>query len=624
MDELQKKNIIPNESVRYIFANLNSMVDFQRRFLIGVEANVSQPPEDQHFGAVFVNMKEGFMVYEPYCANYTRASKLCIAEEESLKALSHIIEPHYELPSMLIKPVQRICKYPMIMEELTKFYDKSSPIYAELREGITAINSIVEQVNEAERKEGNLAVVGDLEDRVEDWKGYSISTFGELFLHDSFVMSTTDVKRELLIYLFENILICCKEVNEKERRRNQKHKSNALQLKGRIFLFSIHSVVDTSRDGQLSLTIYWRDVVMENFSLACRTEDQLKLWKSTMERLITRTRDRQSALEQPQGSPTTLVPQRNGSNQQYGTSYDSEEEVGIKHRGRYSEGSSLTLAMQQDKTPSSLSYRKTYDGAASRGRGNAKKLAGDYQSELVDGIERSATISTFHRRQGTNGSGSSFGDSVEPPSRNQSSPMQSGTYYGKHDVPPVPVPPFHRSAGDTVGRMHSQKGPGHISITSPIPTAFLSSNSPVTPGVLAGVGGMSALSNITTPVPLGTSSQSAGTPGLLQAKPIKVKVHFQDDIFVIVVKHDVHLKDLVERVERKIKICAGPRVGICSGHEQDLASAPPLGIRMKYQDEDGDLISIGFDEDVQLAFESANASRKDETVMSTLNLFVTL
>ncbi|KAJ2580601.1 Guanine nucleotide exchange factor for Cdc42p, partial [Coemansia sp. RSA 1836] len=420
-----------------------------------------------------------------------------------------------------------------------------------------------------------------------------------------------------------NILICCKEVNEKERRRNQKQKSNALQLKGRIFLFSIHSVVDTSRDGQLSLTIYWRDVVMENFSLACRSEDQLKLWKSTMERLITRTRERQSALEQPQGSPT-LVSQRIGSNQQYGTNYDSEDEVDLQRRGRYSEGSSLTLAMQQDKASAPLSYRKTYDGAASRGRGNAKKLAGDYQSELVDGIERSATISTFHRRQGTNGSGSSFGDSVEPVSRNQSSPMQSGAYYSKHDVPPVPVPPFHRSTGDTVGRMHSQKGPGHISITSPIPTAFMSSNSPVTPGMPTGLNGMSALSNITTPVPLLSGSHGAGLPGGLQAKPIKVKVHFQDDIFVIVVKHDVHLKDLVERVERKIKICAGPRVGICSGHEQDLASAPPLGIRMKYQDEDGDLISIGFDEDVQLAFESANASRKDETVMSTLNLFVSL
>ncbi|KAJ2401412.1 Guanine nucleotide exchange factor for Cdc42p [Coemansia sp. RSA 2530] len=361
---------------------------------------------------------------------------------------------------------------------------------------------------------------------------------------------------------------------------------------------------------------------MENFSLACRTDDQLKLWKSTMERLITRTRERNAA-EQLQESPTTLGPQRVGSNQQYGTDYDSED-ISFQRRGRYSEGSSLVTAMQQDKPTNSLSYRKTYDGAASRGRNNASKLAGDYQSELVDGIERSATISTFHRRQGTNGSGSSFGDSVEPVYRSQSSPMQGGPYYGKHEVPPVPVPPFHRSTGDTVGKIHSQKGPGPITITPPIPTAFSSSISPVTPGILGGPSGLSAMSNIATPVPLLPSSHGATLPGGLQAKPVKVKVHFQDDIFVIVVKHDVHLKDLVERVERKIKICAGPRVGICSGHEQDLASAPPLGIRMKYQDEDGDLISIGFDEDVQLAFESANASRKDETVMSTLNLFVSL
>ncbi|KAJ1843285.1 Guanine nucleotide exchange factor for Cdc42p, partial [Coemansia sp. RSA 486] len=118
MDELQRKNIISSDSIRYIFANLNSIVDFQRRFLVGMEPYVPKPPEEQHFGELFVSMKEGFMVYEPYCANYTRASKLCLAELESLKVLSHIIDPSYELPSMLIKPVQRICKYPMILEEL--------------------------------------------------------------------------------------------------------------------------------------------------------------------------------------------------------------------------------------------------------------------------------------------------------------------------------------------------------------------------------------------------------------------------------------------------------------------------------------------------------------------------
>ncbi|KAJ2517000.1 Guanine nucleotide exchange factor for Cdc42p [Coemansia sp. RSA 1939] len=626
MEEVHKKNIISSDSLRYIFANLNSLVDFQRRFLIGVEANASQPPEDQHFGAVFVNMKEGFMVYEPYCANYARASKLCVAEEDSLRVLSHIIEPHYELPSMLIKPVQRMCKYPMILEELSKFYEATSPIYLELRDGISAINSIVEQVNEAERKEGNLAVVSDLEERVENWKGYSITTFGELFLHDTFVMSTSGVERELLIYLFENILICCKEISEKDRRRNQRHKSNALHLKGRIFLFSIHSVVDTSRDNHLNLTIYWRDVVMENFSLACRTEEQLRIWKSTMERLIARTREKAaSAIDGPQSSPANAQMNQRSMASHQNTEYDSDDDITLPRRGRFSEGSSLTTSMQQDKGSQSLSYRKTYDGAGPRGRnGSARKQgSGDYMVESMDGVERSATISTFHRRLGTNGSNGSPIDPTDPAFQNRSSPMPAGAFYGNGEVPP-PVPSFHRSEGsDTLGGSIMQnKAPGTISINPPVPTAFISSISPMTPGT-AGLPG-SAMSMVSTPVPQLSSPRNANAAGGGPAKPVKVKVHFLNDIFVIIIKQDVSFKELVERVDRKIKICAGPNVGISGSNEHDIATAPPLDIRMRYQDEDGDMILVSSDEDVQLAFESANAARKDESTTSTLNLFVSI
>ncbi|KAJ2372250.1 Guanine nucleotide exchange factor for Cdc42p, partial [Coemansia sp. RSA 2603] len=341
--------------------------------------------------------------------------------------------------------------------------------------------------------------------RVEDWKGYLITTFGELHLHGTFVMSTTGVERELLIYLFENILICCKEVSEKDKKRSQKHKPNALQLKGRIFLFSIHSVVDTSRDGHFSLTIYWRDVVMENFSLACKSEEQLKKWKDTMEKLIARTNERASSANQTPGSGNSQ------SQHGAGNDYDSDEDITNVRRGRFSEGSSLTAAMQQEKSQSSLTYRKTYDGGASRNRNNAKKLASDYQTELADGIERSATISTFHRRQGTNGSSSSFGESGDLlQHRNRTSPMPSG-YYNEHDnIPPVPVPPLNRADGDTLGRLHPPRAPGTIALNSPIPTAFTSSMSPMTPGqngVVPG-GQLSAMSSVTTPVPSIASMQS--------------------------------------------------------------------------------------------------------------------
>lgn len=71
---------------------------------------------------------------------------------------------------------------------------------------------------------------------------------------------------------------------------------------------------------------------------------------------------------------------------------------------------------------------------------------------------------------------------------------------------------------------------------------------------------------------------------------VKVKVHFQDDIFVIQVPRSTEFNELVDKVGKKIRLC-GPR-----------RDDTPL--RVKYKDEDGDLISLGSTEDVQMAFES--------------------
>ena len=70
--------------------------------------------------------------------------------------------------------------------------------------------------------------------------------------------------------------------------------------------------------------------------------------------------------------------------------------------------------------------------------------------------------------------------------------------------------------------------------------------------------------------------------------PVKVKVHFGSDIFVIQVSRITEYGDLVERVGKKIRLC-GPR-----------RDDGPL--RVKYEDEEGDLISMRSTEDVEMAF----------------------
>ena len=72
--------------------------------------------------------------------------------------------------------------------------------------------------------------------------------------------------------------------------------------------------------------------------------------------------------------------------------------------------------------------------------------------------------------------------------------------------------------------------------------------------------------------------------------PVTIKVPVHEDIFVIQVPRTTEYSELVDKVGKKIRLC-GPR-----------RDDGPL--RVKYKDEDGDLVSLGSTEDVQMAFES--------------------
>lgn len=53
---MQANDVISQDQIHGLFLNLNALADFQRRFLIGVEANASQSPDNQRFGYLFLQM----------------------------------------------------------------------------------------------------------------------------------------------------------------------------------------------------------------------------------------------------------------------------------------------------------------------------------------------------------------------------------------------------------------------------------------------------------------------------------------------------------------------------------------------------------------------------------------
>ena len=176
-----------------------------------------------------------------------------------------------------MRPVSRICKYPLLFQQLLNSYPPNHGFYGELVEGVAACERIVEKCNEAERRARNVATVKMLPQRVEDWKGHNLANFGELLLDEIVVVKRSNIDREYRVFLFEKIIIFCKEVlirpngNPKVGKNNSIWKRgnaqippsipttnssktvNPLHLKGRIFLKSVtQTVCNTTFGGECS------------------------------------------------------------------------------------------------------------------------------------------------------------------------------------------------------------------------------------------------------------------------------------------------------------------------------------------------------------------------------------
>lgn len=154
---------------------------------------------------------------------------------------------------------------------------------------------MLHQANAAVDRELRGEALLDLCGRVDDWKNHRVDHFGDLILHGHFPVVTgkSDVQKEVhfplsprqnsaktyepeqyTIYLFERILLCCKEVNpnkskdklmgnqkDKKDRKDknkikEKDKNAKLQLKGRIFMTNVTDVVSSAKPGMRLLSFH--------------------------------------------------------------------------------------------------------------------------------------------------------------------------------------------------------------------------------------------------------------------------------------------------------------------------------------------------------------------------------
>ena len=117
---IEQKGVLPGDVVHDIFLNINAILDFQRRFLIKIETTNNLPEEHQEWGLPFTNYEEAFGIYQPFIANQRKAAEIARREFEKIAIAEHpAAMDRNTLDSFLLKPMQRLVKYPLLLKVCT-------------------------------------------------------------------------------------------------------------------------------------------------------------------------------------------------------------------------------------------------------------------------------------------------------------------------------------------------------------------------------------------------------------------------------------------------------------------------------------------------------------------------
>lgn len=282
--------------------------------------------------------------------------------------------------------------------------------------------------------------VKDLSERVDEWGSLRVDKFGDLLRCGTFNIVKSDTgkesEREYHIYLFERILVCCKEINpnkQKSKLNIGKDKPPAtirgkprLQLKGRIFMSNVTDIVCSQKPGSYRIQIFWKGDpgVVDNFVIRYQNQDIMHKWHKDIDTQRALLAEQRSA-RNTGTSETEFMYMKHMANMPnpYQQEYDAEEQS-TKEAGFFSE-------FPMSRNPSSTSLRAR---SATGGSGSGQFSAGRSRFAMPDPNMSVQTQFCNGSLSPSEKNASSYFSPTETPST-RSSAQSTGQSYGRQPMP---------------------------------------------------------------------------------------------------------------------------------------------------------------------------------------------
>ncbi|KAJ8409039.1 hypothetical protein AAFF_G00240600 [Aldrovandia affinis] len=261
------------EQVCALFGNIEDIYEFNSELLQSLDLCDNDPVA---IARCFVLKSEYFEIYTQYCTNYPN-SVAALTDCMRNKTLAKFfrdrqasLKRSLPLGSYLLKPVQRILKYHLLLQEIAKHFDPEEEGYEVVEEAIYTMTGVAWYINDMKRKHEHAVRLQEVQSLLINWKGPDLTTYGELVLEGTF--RVYQAKNERTLFLFDKMILITKK-------------------RGEHYVYKAHiscstlMLIESAKDCLCFSVTHYRHPKQPH-TVQAKTVEEKKLWAHHIKRLI--------------------------------------------------------------------------------------------------------------------------------------------------------------------------------------------------------------------------------------------------------------------------------------------------------------------------------------------------
>uniref|UniRef100_UPI003AB08354 pleckstrin homology domain-containing family G member 3 n=1 Tax=Centroberyx gerrardi TaxID=166262 RepID=UPI003AB08354 len=261
------------ETVCALFGNIEDIYEFNSELLQDLDRCDLDPVA---IARCFVLKSEYFDIYTQYCTNYPNSVAAltdCMRNKSLAKFFRErqaALKRSLPLGSYLLKPVQRILKYHLLLQEIAKHFDPEEAGFEVVEEAIYSMTGVAWYINDMKRKHEHAVRLQEVQSLLLNWKGPDLTTYGELVLEGTFKVHRA--KNERTLFLFDRMLLITKR-------------------RGEHFVYKTHiscstlMLIESAKDSLCFSVTHYKHPKQPH-TVQAKTVEERKLWAHHIKRII--------------------------------------------------------------------------------------------------------------------------------------------------------------------------------------------------------------------------------------------------------------------------------------------------------------------------------------------------